>query len=645
MLVSNRQLNLRGYSNRSSVVSYKTELNYKPTYPPEDYPPAAPYAGLTKYLHNKVKDKAITDKLLRQLLYSEYLNKMNLNLVKIRHHKSEIVIMTRDSHCRDSIINCDSESDSDSDDSDDGNIKRQNAMDDSDSGSSGSSSNPFGYIRYYNPQTGSEREENLRYESFLDYGEPVANTSGVLVVLEDEPKKKSVVMTSTATVQLVKQNSETSEASSCFASKPNLACIDIPNLDDNTQMNESLTVPQNYVPSTRQSCPTKFVGNKFNQSSLTTIYIPSWSNSDNNISCQTKPELSEHRESSSTTTHSSSLELPVNTVPLPDNMVAELLYNFDGHDFLKSDSQDSDVTEVSSTTVIKPPKMFSNAKKDGTSQTISLDLKNVGFRKHSINSDKPKRRSSIQINPEDLSKDNSNNKKSDIRRCVSSQFLKMSDPAARQSYCRCCMEACHSPRSSDSGMAGSCTLNSPDLANAAELSSMQERCSMDMSHLFQKYNDLTQFGGDSSRNVISLSEIEARDFESQCPCTSPFGSTPRTSCQPYTSENILTGSHESLRTSVTSSIDIQPRIHSTEIKLDPRPNPKCIEEWEAKPADGSAAVSQDVDELVAVEEETPVYRSGLYAHWWLKAKIPSSVLRGIYEGTRSPTTGKGMFFG
>ncbi|CAH0556423.1 unnamed protein product [Brassicogethes aeneus] len=588
------QLNLRGYSNRSSVISFRVELNYKPTNPPENYPPTAPFAGLTKYFHKLIKEKIITQRLLRQLLYSEYLNKMNLNLVRIRHHKSECVIVTKSYHLRDSIINCDSDSDtdsdsSDSDSSDDGNIKRQNAVD-LDSDSEDSSDNPFGYIRYYNPRTGLEREEK-KYESFVDYGEPFVAKPGALVILEDEPKKKSIVVTSTATLKLTKQDSESSNASSFVTSKPNLACIDIPNLDDNTEMSV-LSVPQNYIPNARQSCPTKFVGNKFNESSLTTIYIPSWSNSDNNISCQTKFEV---HSNSSSTTHSSSLELPVNTLPLPDNIVAELLYNIDG-EFNQSESLDSDVTEHSSRTVIKPPKMFEN-------NTLSLDIKHIGFRKHSINSDKPRRRSSIQINPQDFSEE----------------------------VCRCCMDN-YSPRSSDSGMAGSCTLNSPDLAGC----SMQQRCSMDnMSNLFHKFSDLPPFSGDACRNVISLSEIEARDFESECQCTSPFDSTPRTFCQPYVSENVFTGSRESLRTSVTSSIDILPKIHSSEIKLEPIPDPECVERWEQ--GDNSSSGSRCSEEKT-YDDNPPVYKSGLYAHWWLKAKIPNSVLRGIYQDTRSPTT-------
>ncbi|KAJ3653769.1 hypothetical protein Zmor_013004 [Zophobas morio] len=579
-------LNPRGYSNRTSVLTYQKSLEYVATYPPETYPPCAPFASLTRYFSKCIKDRSINRKLLKQLLYPEYLNRMNLAIVRIRHHKTECVIIPRSSQCRISVINCDSDSDSDSDH---GRIKRQNAIVESGSSDSSgsSSSNPFGYIRYYNPQTAEEVQ--TKYESFIDYGE-VGRTK----VAEEEPKKKSVVMTSTAKLELLqKQASENSDASSCITKRPFGACEDLVNLDGSL-VREDL---KKYVPLERQSCPTKLVGNKFSASSLTTIYIPAWSNSDTNLT--RRPRIDERDEDSSTTTHSSSLELPLNTLPLPDKMVAELLYNYDSDD-------ESETT--SAKTVIKPPSMFATPE----------------FQKSSIT----RRRSSIQINPQDLkhvqranvvrrwvSPPQSGKRKipclgfrpnfgkfdfcrswGEARasrslayrfglRCVSSKYLRMSP-----SYCRGCVE-CHSPRSSDSGMAGSCTLNSPN-----------------------SVQDIPNRG-------ITLSEIEARDFESQCPCTSPFGSTPRTS-QPSVSGN-------SLRTSVTSSLELCPQMHSRTAD------------------DGGVVKSRSTgclfveEEEEEEEEEVPMYKSGLYAHWWLKAKIPGEVVRGIYEDTRRHA-GKGV---
>lgn len=611
--------------------------------------------------------------MLKSLLYPELLDKIDTSRVKRRQHRVECIIVKRDSKYRDSIIKCDSDSDSDSDSDDANKVCRQDAIDKDDSSSddnsrSSSEGNSFGYIRYYNPSTGEKREET-KYESFIDYG--VVTTPKLA---QRQSTKASIVLTSTAKVKLTKQPSECSEASSCnFLPKPSIACEDLVNLDSSFEM-ETLEIPQAYVPTSRQSCPTKMVGNKFSKSSLTTIYIPTWqSSSDNNLSVQKfnsdkKIVLASTTESSSeaSTTHSSSIDIPVNIAPLPDAILAELLYNFNEEDqqmLEKTESVDSDQTEFSSQTVINPPPMFQNGNRllsqsndeltSNESELFNLNLQNVQFKQHSINSDKPKRKSSIKIHTRGGL---------NLRRCVSYKYLELakkeSHIPARASYCRCCPGICHSPRSSDSGMAGSCTLNSPDLT-PNDLYATQQHCSADMSLIYQKYSDLARLATDS-RNILSLSEIEARTFESQCQCTSPFGSTPRTSCQASTSDNIYSDSQQdSARTSVTSSLDLgnypipQPweaenQIHSKISSIRPNfPIPK--KNTFRQPTQKSKSLTNisllDRSALSTLSEEDgnkkETFKSGLYAHWWLKAKIPPEVIKGIYEDTRPAATGKG----
>lgn len=609
------------------MLSYSLSCNYKIVYPPQHYPSAAPYAALTKFFYKLIKEKVIHNRLLKQLLYPEYLNKMNLSLVKIRHHKTECVIMTKASDCRFSIVKCDSDSEDNSSDSENPGLPRQNAVEkhSSSDGNSSSSSNPFGYIRYYNPQTETECE--TKYSSFIDYGEPVHSSEAKMVEDDSKNKKASITVTSTAKVQLVHQTSESSDASSHIVPKPYLACEDLVNIDEDLPVGIPLRTRKLYVPTTRQSLPTKFVGNKFSQTSLTTVDIPQWqSNSDNQLNCRVACVSS--GSPSCVTTHSSSLDLHVNTLPLPDKMVAELLYNFDSEKpstFTKSESMDSD---KSFKTVIKPPTVFQNLQE----APVSLSLENVGFHKHSINSDKPKRRSSIHMTR--------TSNVSGIRRCVSSHFVQMNRDLGC-SDTACCMELCHSPRSSDSGMAGSCTLNSPDFGAAD-----QERCSMDLSNDFLK-RDLF---GDCS-NALSLSEMEARDFNSQCPCTSPFGSTPRTSCETPVSENIISVPMSNYDLAASCPWEITPKIHSKLVNVSPMKAepPRCIEQWEpahkSKSLDSLSSkpnVSSKIDDSEPNNEKGEVFKSGLYAHWWLKAKIPASVVKGIYEETRSPNTGKGF---
>lgn len=586
--------------------------------------------------------------------------------MKIRHHRTECVIFTKDIHCRDSIIDCDTDDDSSSESDNFRNkrnrrvkksLKKSSSEDDS---SDGSSSNPFGYIRYYNPQTGSTANSEINFESFVDYGDPTPEPK----MAEESDKKQSIVLTSKAKIRLNKQDSENSDASSMYTSKETTAFHDLTNLKASLELGNDLKAPHVYFPSTRQSCPTKMVGNKFNQCSMTFIPIPCYSNSDNNLTYPGKNKDEDRiSETSSTTTHSSSLELPVNTIPLPDPMVAELLYNFNEMEIGNGNSlrrSQSNRNVSVSKSLVAPPSMFQNETESASGKvapSLNLSMKNVGFRTHSINSDKPKRRSSVQMNPS-----SSNFGSSDkMRRCISTQFLQMSSnrlgnskrsSTGQGSLCDYCIN--HSPRSSDSGMARSCTMLSPDLSNINDLPTCSNdgACSSEMHNLFQKYSDFSLLNSDS-RNAISPTEFDAADFELQCPCMSPFGSTPRTSCQTSISENIATGSHDSLRKSVTTSINLctegsPSRIHSNSIEIKPINMDSC-----SSNRDSLSLKSRSTGNLLDPEAElanleldedgTPMmYSSGLYAHWWLKAKIPAEVVRGIYLDTRSPTTGKGF---
>nr|XP_022918711.1 uncharacterized protein LOC111427702 isoform X1 [Onthophagus taurus]XP_022918712.1 uncharacterized protein LOC111427702 isoform X1 [Onthophagus taurus] len=613
-VVQQPHLNQRGYSTRTSILIYSPQINFKPTYPPRNYPSAAPYAGLTEFYHKLIKSKIINKNVVKFLLYSEY-NNVNLDGVKRRQHRTEFVIKPH-SRKRDNIIKCSTDIDSDnsskncSNYSENKKISRQNAIDETSSSSDddddSNESNPFGYIRYYNPQTCSEQ---VRYESVIDY-ENISPPKKEIKL----KSKPSIVLTSTANVQLIKQTSETSDASSCLLQKPFTGCEDLVNMDSSFEIDHNLQKP--YFPTTRQSCPTKMVGNKFSSSSLTTIYIPTYqSNSENNISNinynNENKKKSSCESESTTTTHSSSIDIPVNVAPLPDAMLAELLYSDKTESEIESDRTES--------TVIKPPVMFQN------DERLSIQKTNANFRTHSINSDKPKpkRRSTIHLSGKD-----SNNL---LRRCVSYKYLEMSSREdTRQSQTCCC---CQSPRSSDSGMAGSCTLNSPDIAPHHEI---EDTNSMDMSVLFEKYNRFS-----NPRNMLSLSEIEARTYESECQCTSPFGSTPRTSCQPSISGNTYSDSqHDSARTSVTStSVELRnlttPQWNNEDNKdlYKPKKSKSLTNMFEVQ----NVGLSVKENEEEAGKQK--LYKSGLYAHWWMKAKIPIEVVKGIYEES---ATGKAI---
>lgn len=672
------KLDQRGYSTRLSVLNFVCPIPYDSTFPPASYAPASPYCTLTKSFYRLVKERVITQRLLKTLLYSDYLKSTDTSGVKRRQHKTEVVIRT------------DSECDSSSDESEKV-LQRQNAVDDSETETDTVSS--FGFVRYFDESTDSV----IDHEAMPEIVEP--------------PKEK-------LTLAVINQISESSGSSFETTTRPYMACEDLVNIDETTEI--ELLSANRFVPKERHSMPTKFVGNKFNKSSMTMVYIPHWSNSESNIA------KSSRSSGSDTTTHSSSVDIPANPIPVPDALVAEILYNFDGD-------------------VVKPPTLFRN-----DSDPLPLQFANVGFRQHSIDSDKPKpfeksisstlprdsmktnlaiakskqasddaweksevseeeilhkyeerfkrlglydveteedcpkstgvrgsilknkdddipnenvdippedpgasmnfleiepRRSNDEkrfgivaaseesIAPEapvkppllpkpDLKRRSSqdqkepkpkDNKSNPLRKCVSYHYLQIGSKheSCALPYCRCCTEPCFSRRSSDSGMAGSCTLNSPELAAGRESVTIPNLGSI---------GDL--------RNV-SFSEMEAKEFEAQCRCTSPFGSTPRTSCQASTSDNVVVNTASSCSDApIPAPWESVNQIHEKIMS---------VKSQSRKPK------SKSCDNLQAAERGPEVFRSGLYAHWWMKARLPLSVIKGIVEeSANSSTAGKGL---
>uniref|UniRef100_A0A1B0CI32 Uncharacterized protein n=1 Tax=Lutzomyia longipalpis TaxID=7200 RepID=A0A1B0CI32_LUTLO len=177
---------------------------------------------------------------------------------------------------------------------------------------------------------------------------------------------ESVVHLSTARLNLaaIKQQSEASEVSSFEHALPNgrMACENLLKLDDSMPLCSNLK-PRNPIEE-RHSMPTLFVGNRFNNSSPTEIYIPSWRDR------QTGGGTEETRMKAK---HSTSIELPqVSLVQLPDQVAAEIMYNLHG---------DGDSGEV----IVKPPSMFRGGSCDGAAVLLSREVS--PFAKHSINSD------------------------------------------------------------------------------------------------------------------------------------------------------------------------------------------------------------------------------------------------------------------
>nr|XP_050852198.1 uncharacterized protein LOC127064741 isoform X1 [Vespula vulgaris] len=203
--------------------------------------------------------------------------------------------------------------------------------------------------------------------------------------------------------------------------------------------------------------------------------------------------------------------------------------------------------------------------------------------------------------------------------------------------------------SSDSGMAESYHLNSTELSSCYK----SQRCS------HSKYIDPV-------RTSHSESEIDENKFEHQCICTSPFGSTPRDSERSFpSSENINKMSHLVKPSSSYIKKDVKDAFDDAKeetekniVVLTTRDYENIKQKRFTEPiphlhqSNAKRRGKRTVRPVQPTIEEQPeqtgqVYRSGLYAHWWLKKTIPLSGCTERDEQSNereTPAVGSGSLF-
>lgn len=237
-------------------------------------------------------------------------------------------------------------------------LERQNAIE----YGSEDDSRVFSNIKYKTGKT-TDSWDGTVYESFIDHGEGAGevcyqrlhdSVSSFCFVTECEsPSRESFMIGSTPTRYVdnkqrqesgdnvihlttakmnlldIKQKSEQSQTSS-FEHKlsgngwNNMACENLLNIDDSLKVKNGNK--QKPFQEKHHSMPVQFVGNRFNHSSLTEIYIPSCKGSGENA----KNPLATPCNSFEENEHSSSVQIGDRmTIDAPDQLTAEILYNLD----------------------------------------------------------------------------------------------------------------------------------------------------------------------------------------------------------------------------------------------------------------------------------------------------------------------------
>lgn len=499
--------------------------------------------------------------------------------------------------------------------------------------------------------------------------------SSAVRLKDSRSQSKDIVHTSTAQIRINQLPTQDSEALSSFDQGTTVNKNKGANYEDLSKLDDSMPMKiglrQRTLLEERHSMPTLFVGNRFNSISATKIYIPSWKdkqdmqNSATNCSevgkeglddCVVDEEEVVIATNPAVLSHSSSVDVPCDKVlTLPDKITAELLYNL-------SDSTMASLDECNNA-ILKPPSMFKN-------ETPSLSRDVSPFAKHNLNSDK--RVSSISSTSS--SNHTPSEPKRNSRRCLSYRYVNLHNGPPSDNNNNSNSSKAETPssdtqpnttsgtsaRSSDSGMAGSYTLPSPDPPKvpdeffyAYEFDDSPEDCmdqagtsrdpprSSGLQHSQSTHNlgrvnmivasssrgiDIDQQGEDEGDVTDSGQYGDEgslmKDFNEKYPyfqySEEPSISRGRTVTRTAESSTRSRSMDQRQRASnYTDTIVINiGDPHVNVIRLGGTQAPS-MEKTREETREGS---------LESSDKDT-VFRTGLYAHWWKKEKLPNEIIK------------------
>lgn len=608
-------LDKRGYCALTSMCFYSLGVpNYKLTYPPKTYPSTASYSSLTNHFKALVKDGLMHRVIIKAILYPEFHRRISMENVRLRRYLRRTSLRRRQSICSST------------------DLSQQESESNDECGTSAASS--IGFVRYC-PNKNSKQSTDSQ-GTMIDHGPGIeadctrdifANADkcnlGRVPVIRDsdgsimfthavdcdigsrdslqyysKPVRvvidrrqtttvNSVVHTATAQMFIgskpndkedtsdISKGSPSNESElSSFNQRPflkNMACENLLNLDDSMAIKSDKNKKCPTIDE-RHSMPPLFVGNRFNCSSLTEVFIPSYREKMELKYAENASEGSEDDENdndndkrnsnASTATHSSSIDIaPV--MPAPDQLSVELLYN-----------------PTNRGSVIKPPSMF------GVNKTLSKEM-------------------DLRSTPLDIRKS-----QNEVKRCTSSQMINLQNVLNNQrnkgdnkspklmKKCGCCTESpCVSQRSSDSGMAGSYTIQLTPETPVPNAHSGFDQNEQILPDIEQRLNGLVH--SQSSHNFGHFDNIPFADSNhdsGQYGCTESESEPNRDSAAAKNMFELSSSQDTVRRKSRCQSVEPQP-----ETNVDTNTTAKGL------------------------------YRTGLYAHWWKKEQLPAGILNDIYR--------------
>ncbi|XP_017472158.1 PREDICTED: uncharacterized protein LOC108363327 [Rhagoletis zephyria] len=233
-----------------------------------------------------------------------------------------------------------------------------------------------------------------------------------------------------------------------------------------------------------------------------------------------------------------------------------------------------------------------------------------------------------------------------IRRQQQQHQLRKENNGVPCTKCKCCESSqCPSPRSSDSGMAGSCTIASPDpplVDNVLQFGhyyagehfpmSPPEPSNSDSNAI----TDLTRFDVCGMFRAKFLTPEATQDLADNAECDTQ----PQQLHHQYSLPLRATASEGAPISTITTAelqisasnatIDTVATNSTHQLMTGSQPNMQFSSSLDD--IDGVSAAASTAD--------GQLFRSGMYAHWWKKEKLPPAVVRGIAKALQTPQPSK-----
>ncbi|XP_062130670.1 uncharacterized protein LOC133841637 isoform X1 [Drosophila sulfurigaster albostrigata] len=676
-----QHLDARGYCTRFSLCAYYNSQQpqqsqqqhnsqhlrpFRITLPPSNYPPTAPYANLSAHFARLVRAGRLRSAIVKMLLYPQSRQSIDLKRIALRkkrcHKAAAKLLKDINANVEEACSAMSSQSE----------LERQDAFElptdsesyededvDDESYLRSCNSDPFEYVKFYEHRplcnstgtfvdhgSGRQRhsssinlikldsldEQELLVQHELKKESLVIGSKALRALARKSTERNSSVHTSTATINLggssitnfveeeeedeeqlaaleqpvqsVSQPStlqqQSSDASSMYGARLGgafMACENLANINDDLKQRRAAAPtqqPQQLAgsPIERHSMPSIFVGNRFNRCADTEVYVPTWRERHETQQNQSVDAELLNEDTEEDCVHSSSMDLPAACRTAPDQLQAELLYNYEACGNVEQQQ-------------LQQQRASHKSDSPQTGNVRGVDIA-------------PERcSSSTELCIEATKRQPTESQQRDsMRRCISYQYLQMNQrpppppppqpPTTRNDHgdckCRCCENSqCPSPRSSDSGMAGSCTIASPDPPNAEcggvdVLDQVEPERRFDVCGMFREKfltPEATQEEEDTSQQQQTEDEVQPQEAAAA-------------SAAPVSNSSQFQINTKSIFLASSASMDeTTPRVTSNELVFS-----------------GSCSADQ-------LDQPRATFRSGMYAHWWKKERLPPEVLRGI----------------